>query len=305
MPAWPITRACSSPRGRAGRSCRSRCAPAARSSSSSCERSTTRSIALSQSVSPSSPSRGRAAASAGPAIVGLPAEEALRAEPPVVDAVVRAVRGRRRSARRGRRRRARRRSSAGSTALGPSARRRSSSSPPPGRCRPGRASARPARRASAGPRGRRCGPAQVGSLPTTSHVHPSRGPGPETSLTAAACAMPGRAGGSAHDARTRNGGTTMYARVVRWEGGKADASGPPPRRSHRRPRPGRRGGAGEGLPVPGRPRQRPDHRDRPVRTEEDRSIGDATLNAMSPPGEGLGTRASVEMYDVAADLRAP
>ena len=40
-------------------------------------------------------------------------------------------------------------------------------------------------------------------------------------------------------------------------------------------------------------------------TEEDRSTGDATLNSMSPPGEGLGTRAAVEMYEVAADLRAP
>ena len=83
-------------------------------------------------------------------------------------------------------------------------------------------------------------------------------------------------------------------------------SRPPPRRSHRRPRPGRPRGC--------RPRAScllvdPDN-GRTIaiglfETEDDRRTGDATLNAMSPPGEGLGTRASVEMYDVAADLRAP
>ena len=38
-------------------------------------------------------------------------------------------------------------------------------------------------------------------------------------------------------------------------------------------------------------------------TEEDLRKGDETLNAMSPPGEGMGRRTSVEMYEVAADLR--
>jgi len=32
--------------------------------------------------------------------------------------------------------------------------------------------------------------------------------------------------------------------------------------------------------------------------------GDATLNTMSPPGEGLGKRAAVEMYEVAVDVMA-
>ena len=97
----------------------------------------------------------------------------------------------------------------------------------------------------------------------------------------------------------------MYARVARWEGGTADAiaaaseaiaaesaSGPP-----------------EGVPAKGfLLLVDPDNgRSMAValfETEEDRATGDATLNAMSPPGEGLGKRAAVEMYDVAADLRA-
>jgi hypothetical protein len=98
----------------------------------------------------------------------------------------------------------------------------------------------------------------------------------------------------------------MYARVARWEGGKADAiraasaeiasqasSGPP-----------------EGVPAKGFLFLVDPDNGRTIaiglfETEEDRSVGDATLNAMSPPGEGLGSRAAVEMYEVAADLRAP
>jgi hypothetical protein len=38
-------------------------------------------------------------------------------------------------------------------------------------------------------------------------------------------------------------------------------------------------------------------------TEEDLRRGHETLNAMSPPGDGMGQRTSVEMYEVAADLR--
>jgi hypothetical protein len=96
----------------------------------------------------------------------------------------------------------------------------------------------------------------------------------------------------------------MYARVVRWEGGTADAieaasaaiaaesaSEPP-----------------EGVPAKGFLLLVDPDRGRTMavalfETEDDRATGDATLNAMSPPGEGLGKRAPVEMYDVAADLR--
>ena len=38
-------------------------------------------------------------------------------------------------------------------------------------------------------------------------------------------------------------------------------------------------------------------------TEADMRKGDETLNAMSPPGDGMGRRSSVEMYEVAAELR--
>jgi hypothetical protein len=37
-------------------------------------------------------------------------------------------------------------------------------------------------------------------------------------------------------------------------------------------------------------------------TEEDYRQGDETLNQMSPPGEGMGQRVSVEKYEVAAKL---
>jgi hypothetical protein len=37
-------------------------------------------------------------------------------------------------------------------------------------------------------------------------------------------------------------------------------------------------------------------------TEEDYAQGDRTLNEMSPPGEGMGNRTSVEKYEVAVKL---
>lgn len=40
------------------------------------------------------------------------------------------------------------------------------------------------------------------------------------------------------------------------------------------------------------------------RTEEDLSTGDAVLNEMSPPGDGMGQRGAVAVYEVAVDLRA-
>ena len=41
-------------------------------------------------------------------------------------------------------------------------------------------------------------------------------------------------------------------------------------------------------------------------TEEDLKQGDATLNSMDPPVPGaMGERTSVEMYEVALDLKAP
>jgi hypothetical protein len=96
----------------------------------------------------------------------------------------------------------------------------------------------------------------------------------------------------------------MYARVARWEGAEADqvraaaqginaeaASGPP-----------------EGLPAKGLMLLIDPEGGRSMAislfaTEEDLRRGDETLNAMSPPGEGMGRRIAVETYEVAADLR--
>jgi hypothetical protein len=97
----------------------------------------------------------------------------------------------------------------------------------------------------------------------------------------------------------------MYARVVRFEGGDGDAirstaaeiastaaSGPP-----------------EGVPATGFLFLIDPDNGRTLavalfETEDDRRTGDETLNAMSPPGDGLGKRAAVEMYEVAVDERA-
>jgi hypothetical protein len=96
----------------------------------------------------------------------------------------------------------------------------------------------------------------------------------------------------------------MYARVARWEGASADdiraaaqgisadaASGPP-----------------EGLPAKGLMLLVDPESGRSMAislfaTEEDLRQGDATLNTMSPPGDGMGQRTAVEFYEVAADLR--
>jgi hypothetical protein len=96
----------------------------------------------------------------------------------------------------------------------------------------------------------------------------------------------------------------MYARVAQWEGAEGDAlrsaaeaiaadasSGPP-----------------EGLPAKGLLLLVDPDGGRTMavslfETEEDMRQGDATLNAMSPPGEGLGRRGPVGMYEVVVDLR--
>jgi hypothetical protein len=97
----------------------------------------------------------------------------------------------------------------------------------------------------------------------------------------------------------------MYARVAKFEGGDGDAirstaaeiaseaaSGPP-----------------EGVPATGFLFLIDPDNGRTLavalfETEEDRRTGDKTLKAMSPPGDGLGKRAAVEMYEVAVDVRA-
>jgi len=96
----------------------------------------------------------------------------------------------------------------------------------------------------------------------------------------------------------------MYARVAKWEGAEAEqiraaaeginaeaSSGPP-----------------EGLPAKGLMLLIDPEGGRSMAislfaTEEDLRQGDATLNAMSPPGDGMGQRTAVEVYEVVADLR--
>jgi len=96
----------------------------------------------------------------------------------------------------------------------------------------------------------------------------------------------------------------MYARVTKFEGGNADAI----RETMARIRADADSGPPEGVPASGFLLLSDPDGGRAIAislfaTEDDRRKGDETLNAMSPPGEGLGTRGGVEMYDVAVDVR--
>jgi hypothetical protein len=96
----------------------------------------------------------------------------------------------------------------------------------------------------------------------------------------------------------------MHARVVRFEGGEADAIRANAEEIDRRSEEG---------PPPGVPAVAllmlidPDNgRSMSVtlyKTEEDMRAGDETLNSMSPPSDGMGKRAAVEMYEVATERR--
>jgi hypothetical protein len=97
----------------------------------------------------------------------------------------------------------------------------------------------------------------------------------------------------------------MYARVVKWEGGDADAM----RRSAGEINSRATEGPPEGVPAKGLlllidPDKGSGLSVSLFETEEDYRQGDETLNSMSPPGEGLGRRTGVEKYEVAVDLRA-
>lgn len=95
----------------------------------------------------------------------------------------------------------------------------------------------------------------------------------------------------------------MYARVARWENASAEAleavaagiredaqSGPP-----------------EGVPAKRLLLLQDKEGGRSIaitlfESEEDYRQGDATLNSMSPPGDGMGERVGVEKYEVAVEL---
>jgi hypothetical protein len=95
----------------------------------------------------------------------------------------------------------------------------------------------------------------------------------------------------------------MYARVARWEGGDPEAlrqsasqmkeraaSGPPP------------GVPGKGFLLLVDAAQGSGLAIGLFETEEDLQTGDRALRAMDPPGEGMGSVTSIEMYEVAVDV---
>ena len=96
----------------------------------------------------------------------------------------------------------------------------------------------------------------------------------------------------------------MYARVARFEGGDAEAIRQMAQEMNSRAE----SGPPEGVPATGFTLLiDPDHgRGLAIslfETEEDLRKGDETLNSMSPPGDGMGERASVDTYEVGVDVR--
>lgn len=97
----------------------------------------------------------------------------------------------------------------------------------------------------------------------------------------------------------------MYARVVTWEGGDAEAM----RSSAEEIAARAASGPPEGVPAVGFTLLIDPANGRALgislfETEEDRRQGDETLKAMSPPGAGMGERASIGFYEISLDLRA-
>ena len=96
----------------------------------------------------------------------------------------------------------------------------------------------------------------------------------------------------------------MYARIARWEGGEADAI-----RSASQEIAGRAAsGPPEGVPARGflllvDPENGRGMAVSLFETEDDLRQGDEVLNSMSPPGDGMGKRAAVDVYEVAVDVR--
>jgi hypothetical protein len=97
----------------------------------------------------------------------------------------------------------------------------------------------------------------------------------------------------------------MYARVVRFEG--SDAETLEQTASEIRARAESQGGPPEGVPAKGLLILNDGENGRRLaisffETEEDYREGDETLNSMSPPGEGMGNRVSVEKLELAVHV---
>jgi hypothetical protein len=96
----------------------------------------------------------------------------------------------------------------------------------------------------------------------------------------------------------------MYARVAKWEGADAEAMRSTAEEINSRAE----SGPPEGVPAKGFLLLIDPDNGRSIaislfETEEDRRQGDETLNAMNPPGDGMGSRSPVEMYEVAVDVK--
>jgi hypothetical protein len=98
----------------------------------------------------------------------------------------------------------------------------------------------------------------------------------------------------------------MFARVVRWENAeaksleesaaeirsRAESEGPPPGVPSKEFLLLHDTAAGKALAIA------------LFESEDDYREGDETLNSMSPPGEGMGTRVAVEKYELAVHVQA-
>jgi len=96
----------------------------------------------------------------------------------------------------------------------------------------------------------------------------------------------------------------MFARVAKWEGGEAEAL----RRSAQEIQEQAGSGPPEGVPAKGFTMLIDPEGGRSVaialfETEADLRQGDAALNQMSPSSDAVGQRTSVEVYEVAVDIR--
>jgi hypothetical protein len=97
----------------------------------------------------------------------------------------------------------------------------------------------------------------------------------------------------------------MYARVVQWEGADGDTL----RKSAEEINSRAESGPPEGVPSNGFTLLIDPDNGRCLaigmfETEEDYAKGDEALNAMDPPGGGMGNRVAVDKYEVALDVRA-
>lgn len=97
----------------------------------------------------------------------------------------------------------------------------------------------------------------------------------------------------------------MYARVARWEGAEAEAL----KQSAAEISANAESGPPEGLPAKRLLLLQDLEGGRAMaitlfETEEDYRQGDETLNSMSPPGDGMGTRVGVDKYEVAVEIEA-